>query len=92
MGRCKYELLAPLEPALNQVRQLEGLIEKKPGIFYFKSQGFMHFHEKDGDIWADVRDGKNWGKPIYLPNKITKTFCKEFYLEVKTRLTNAKSK
>lgn len=90
MGRCKYDLLAPLEPALNDIRKLEGLVEKKPGIFYFKSQGFMHFHEKDGKIWADVRDGKTWGTPIVIPNKVTKSFCNEFYLSVKSKLINSK--
>lgn len=90
MGRCKYELLASLEPALDEIRKLEGIVEKKPGIFYFKSNGFMHFHEKDGKIWADVRDGKTWGKPIDIPAKVTKTFCKAFYIQVKERLTNSK--
>jgi hypothetical protein len=88
MGRCEYELLAPLEPALHQIRKLEGLIEKKPGIFYFKSQGFMHFHEKDGKIWADVRDGKAWGQSIFIPDKVTKKYCQEFYLSVKSKLSN----
>ena len=86
MGRCRYELLKDLEPALDEIRKLEGLIEKKPGIFYFKSQGFMHFHEKEGLIWADVRDGKTWGEPITIPNKITKGFIKKFVKAVQNRL------
>lgn len=89
MGRCRYELLTDLEPALDEIRNFEGLVEKKPGIFYFKSQGFMHFHEKDGEIWADLRDGEagqtNWGEPIHLPKRITKVFCKKFVLEVNER-------
>lgn len=86
MGRCKYELLAPFEPALDEIRKLTGLVEKKPGIFYFKSQGFMHFHEKDGKIWADVRDGDTWGEPVVLPDKVTKVFCKKFFNAVQNRL------
>lgn len=88
MGRCKHELLAPLEPALAEIRKLKGLVEKKPGIFYFKSQGFMHFHEKDGKIWADVRNGETWGTPVDIPDKVTKLFCQKFYSIVKNRLHN----
>lgn len=86
MGRCQYELLSDLEPALNRIRKFNGLKEKKPGIFYFQSQGFMHFHEKDGLIWADVRDGKNWGKPIFIPAKITKAYQKSFVEQISKRL------
>ena len=85
MGRCKYELLADLEPALTEIRKLPRLKETKPGIFYFKSQGFLHFHEKDGAIWADVRDGENWEK-IHLPAKVTKTFCKSFTNSIRKKL------
>lgn len=91
MGRCKYELLAPLEPALDAIRKIEGLVEKKPGIFYFKSKGFMHFHESDGKIWADIRDGNSWGTPIVVPNKVTKSFCNKFYLSVKFKIKNFKN-
>jgi hypothetical protein len=78
MGRCRYELLKDLEPALDEIRKIEGLVEKKAGIFYLKSQSFMHFHEKDGKIWADVRDGETWGEPITVPDKIIKTFHRKF--------------
>lgn len=86
MGRCHYDLLKDLEPALDDIRKLEGLVEKKPGIFYLKSQSFMHFHEKDGEIWADIRDGESWGESITLPDKITKAFCKKFVNLVCKRL------
>lgn len=86
MGRCKYELLAPLESTLDEIRKLKGLIERKPGIFYYKSQGFMHFHEKDGKIWADIYDGESWGKPVILPEKISKTFSQSFIRTVESRL------
>lgn len=85
VGRCKYELLVDLEPALVEIRKLPGLKETKPGIFYFKSQGFLHFHEKDGAVWADIRDGENW-KEIHLPPKVTKTFCKSFTQTVRSKL------
>lgn len=89
MGRCKYEKLKDLEQALNEIRKLVDLKEPKPGIFYLKSQGFMHFHEKDEKIWADVKDGKNWGTPINLPEKVTKAFLAKFVREVRSRYLNS---
>lgn len=85
MGRCSYGLLIELEPALEEIRKLKDLEETKPGIFYFKSQGFMHFHEKNGKIWADVRDGKGWGKPIDIPQKVTKASLSKFVNQIVVR-------
>jgi len=82
MARCKYEKLGTLEPALDEIRKLPDLKEPKPGIFYLKSQGFMHFHEKDSMIWADVKDGDAWGEPIGIPTDVTKAFSKKFIKEV----------
>ena len=77
MGRCRYEKLADIEPALLEIRTLENLKEPKPGIFYKKSQGFLHFHEKDEKIWADVKVENIWVS-IDIPKKITKKFLKDF--------------
>lgn len=85
MGRCKYEKLKAIEPALDEIRKLKDIKEPKPGIFYLKSQGFLHFHEKDELIWADVRDGKSWGTPIELPKKVTKGFLSSFVREIHSR-------
>ena len=82
MGRCDYKKLKDVEPALDELRKLKGIKEPKPGIFYLKSQGFLHFHEKDGKIWADAREGKDWGKPIDVPSKVSKTFIASFLKEV----------
>jgi hypothetical protein len=52
--------LAQLEPLLNQVRQFQGLIEKKRGTFYKKSAAFLHFHEDVTGNFADLKIGKEW--------------------------------
>ena len=44
-----------LEPFLAQVRGLEGLREKKRGVFYRRSRAFLHFHEDPEGLFADVR-------------------------------------
>lgn len=89
MGRCSYEKLNGLEPAFGEIRKFADIKEPKPGIFYVKSQGFLHFHEKEGDIWADMRNGKTWGKPIEIPAKITKAFLKKFMVQVRKYYENS---
>ncbi|MBC7429824.1 MAG: hypothetical protein H7336_14515 [Bacteriovorax sp.] len=88
MGRCRYEKLEALEPALEEIRKLELLKETKPGIFYLKSQGFLHFHEKEEKIWADVKTEKCW-LPVDIPKKITKKFLKDFVKTITEHYENA---
>ncbi len=47
--------LDDLEPLLGRLRGLEGLQEKKRGVFYRKSRAFLHFHEDPAGLFADVR-------------------------------------
>jgi hypothetical protein len=47
--------LDELEQVLNRVRLLEGLVEKKRGVFYRNSKAFLHFHEDPSGLHADVR-------------------------------------
>lgn len=92
MGRCSYDKLKHIEPALKEIRRLEKIKETKPGIFYVKSQGFLHFHESEGKIWADVKDGSSWGKPIDIPDKANATFLKKFVIEVTKRYESSLKK
>lgn len=85
MGRCSYDLLKNIEPALVEIRKLEKVKEPKPGIFYVKSQGFLHFHSKDDKIWADIKSGADWGAPYDIPAKVTPAFLNAFVKEVKKR-------
>lgn len=47
--------LDELEPLLAQLRGLAGMVEKKRGVFYRKSQAFLHFHEDPKGLFADLR-------------------------------------
>jgi hypothetical protein len=47
--------LDELEPLLVELRNVEGLVEKKRGIFYRRSIAFLHFHEDPSGLYADVR-------------------------------------
>ncbi|PZQ63578.1 MAG: hypothetical protein DI570_08570 [Phenylobacterium zucineum] len=48
--------LDQLEPLLNGLRALPGLVERSRGVFYRKGRAFLHFHEDPKGLFADVRD------------------------------------
>jgi len=47
--------LDELEPLLEALRAIEGLKEKKRGVFYRKSRAFLHFHDDPTGFYADCR-------------------------------------
>jgi hypothetical protein len=49
--------LDTIEDVLAQLRTVDGLVEKKRGVFYRGSRAFLHFHEDGSDVYADVRLG-----------------------------------
>ncbi|MGB0920476.1 MAG: hypothetical protein ACPG1C_04035 [Alphaproteobacteria bacterium] len=55
MKHASEGALDQLEPLLDKIRALEGLVEKKRGVFYRKSRAFLHFHEDPAGLFADVR-------------------------------------
>ena len=44
-----------LEPLLQRIRPLPGLVEKSRGVFYRRGKAFLHFHEDAAGLFADVR-------------------------------------
>jgi hypothetical protein len=55
MKHARDEHLDQLESLLEELRKLEGLREKKRGVFYRKSRAFLHFHDDPAGLYADVR-------------------------------------
>jgi hypothetical protein len=55
MKRATPETLKDLEPLLARIRALGGLVERKPGTFYRRSSAFLHFHEDQAGLFADVK-------------------------------------
>lgn len=49
--------LDALEFTLAQLRRIDGLTERKRGIFYRGSRAFLHFHEDPAGFFADVKLG-----------------------------------
>lgn len=45
-----------LEELLAAIRRLAILNERRRGVFYLRSKAFLHFHEDEAGLFADVRD------------------------------------
>jgi hypothetical protein len=56
MRHARDQDLDRIEDLLGQLRTLPGLKEKKRGVFYRKSRGFLHFHEDPKGMFADISD------------------------------------
>jgi hypothetical protein len=52
--------LGRISSLLEALRTRPVLRERRPGVFELKSRPFLHFHEDDGDIFADVRLDKDF--------------------------------
>ena len=55
MARADVEALKILAPMLRQLREIKGVQEKTPGIFYGRRDAFIHFHVEDGALFADLK-------------------------------------
>jgi hypothetical protein len=60
MKHAGQDTLNVLEGLLVQIRHHTCLKEKKRGIFYWKSNAFLHFHEDRDQCFADLRIGADW--------------------------------
>jgi hypothetical protein len=49
-----------LEPVLVQLRRIEGIVERKRGVFYRGSSALLHFHEDPMGFFADVKSSGEW--------------------------------
>jgi hypothetical protein len=48
-----------IDPLLRDLRAIDGLVERKIGVFYRRSKAFLHFHVDGDDVYADGRlDGE----------------------------------
>ncbi len=56
MRHATEDTLDQIDAALLQrIREVDGLVEKKRGIWYRKSKAFLHFHEDPAGVFADVK-------------------------------------
>ncbi len=55
MARADAVALQRLLPVLRQLREIKGVQEKQPGIFYARRDAFVHFHDVGGVLHADLK-------------------------------------
>lgn len=55
MPHASAETLATLQPVIRALRDIKLLRERTPGAFYLRTMAFVHFHEGDGHVWADLK-------------------------------------
>lgn len=61
MAHCPPELLDDLADLFATLRTWDGVVEKKPGVFYVGRQPFLHFHLVEGGRRrADVKGSEDW--------------------------------
>lgn len=54
------QTLDALEDLLVQIRRRPDLTERKRGTFYRKSVAWLHFHEAQGVVHADLKTDGDW--------------------------------
>ena len=85
MAHCPFELLDDLADVFAELRTWPGVAEKKPGVFYVKSQAFLHFHVSEGERrHADVKSRTGW-VPYDLPRPATESKRRAFLRELRRR-------
>jgi len=55
MARADAEALRSLLPVLRQLREIKGVKEMQPGVFYARRDAFIHFHDEGGVLHADLK-------------------------------------
>ena len=82
--RCPPELLDDLADVFETVRAWEGVVEKKPGVFYARRLPFLHFHlAEGGQRRADIKSRAGW-LPFDLPRPISSTRRRQLLRALKT--------
>ena len=65
MAHADEAALQRVLPLLRQLREIKGLREMKPGIFYMKGSAFIHFHDEAGALVADLKKAGGSGFDRY---------------------------
>ena len=60
MKHAGDEALDFLEDLLARLRTIDGLQERKRGVFYRNGRAFLHFHEDAAGMFADLQPGTGW--------------------------------
>jgi hypothetical protein len=78
MKHATARTLSRLEHVLVEVRHIEALRERRPGICYLKAGAFLHFREDPAGLFADLKlDGKSFARfPVDRPEQQRRLVCR----------------
>ena len=62
MKHATAAALEQISELLKEIRNRDGIKEKKLGIFYRRSKPFLHFHEDPAGIFADLNTGTDFDR------------------------------
>jgi hypothetical protein len=60
MKHAGPQTLEVIEPLLEKLRTIPGLVERKRGTVYRGATAFLHFHEDPAGMFADLRSGDDF--------------------------------
>lgn len=60
MKHAGPQALDAIEDVLAAVRRYAALRERSRGVFYAGPKAFLHFHEDEAGLFADLRTGGEW--------------------------------
>lgn len=86
MKHASTNALGKLEDVLKKLRQTKLLKEKSTGIFYKKSQAFLHFHEDSKGLFADLKVESSWKRFPVNTKQEKDYFLREVYKLTKIHL------
>ena len=65
MSHADSKALEPLLPLLRQLRDIKGLREVRPGVFHCRGAAFLHFHDEQGELVAELKKAGGSGFDRY---------------------------
>jgi hypothetical protein len=91
MKHASGAALGNLTSLLNSLRELDGIRDRSPGVFYRGAAAFLHFHEDTAGLFADVRGQSGWKRlPVNSPAE--HEACLRHARSALTRLAGAEAK
>ena len=55
MRHARPDDLLQIQELVDELRAIDGLVERTPGSFYRGSTAFLHFHIDGDDVYCDVK-------------------------------------
>ena len=85
MARCPPEMLDDVADVVAELTTWDGIVEKRPAVFYLMRQPFLHFHLVEGSRRrADIKSGGRWIQ-IELPRPLPASNRRAFVAELRRR-------